>query len=563
MASRTNSKAVKIWKTAAYIRISKEDAATKNGTKNVSESVVNQKQLIGDFIASQNDLGDYSTFVDDGATGTNFERDGFQQMMEEIRKGNINCVVVKDLSRLGRNYTGAGDYMEQIFPMLGVRFIAINDNVDSFLRPAEMETILIPIKNLLNDSYSRDLSTKVKSALTSKRKNGEFIGSLAPYGYLKDPEDKNKLLIDTEVADNVRNIFKWYAEGMSKLGLVRKLNSLHILSPSEYRISKYPAKKKYNVGQRKNAMGLWNIHTLSILLTNPTYCGHMAQGKFTNVSYKNNKRVVIPQDEWIVVKNTHEPIVTEDLFEKVQDQLERNTRAAPGKDHVNLFAGFLSCADCKRTMCRSSNKTKNGKTRIYYRCATNMRQSHEACTTHNISENVLEAAVLSVIQAQISLFLDMDKLLQSLNVDKRRNSQLVAIERQLATMQSQIDSTEHLRIGLYADLKRGILTEEEYLSLKSAYTKELESYRQAVSNLQEERQSLDMQDALQNVWVEKFKQNKNIDILTRDILIEFVDRIYIHEGKKITIMFKFQDELERMARILDDEQVKAQLDKAS
>lgn len=225
----------KVWKTAAYIRLSREDVATKNGERAESESVVNQQQIIGDFIAAQPDLGEHLTFIDDGATGTNFDRTGFQAMMQEIHTGSINCVVVKDLSRFGRNYTEAGVYMEQVFPMLGVRFIAINDHVDSFLRPAEMDSILIPLKNLLNDSYSRDLSIKVRSAMTAKRKRGEFIGGYACYGYLKDPKDKTKLVVDPETADTVRDIFQWYIEGLGKTPLAKKLNALGIPSPFKQR----------------------------------------------------------------------------------------------------------------------------------------------------------------------------------------------------------------------------------------------------------------------------------------------------------------------------------------
>lgn len=553
MATRTNNPTPKVWKTAAYIRLSREDAQTRSGDRSVSESVVNQQQIIDNFIASQPDLGSHLTFIDDGATGTNFDRAGFQNMMEEIHKGTINCVVVKDLSRFGRNYTEAGVYMEQVFPMLGVRFIAINDHVDSFLRPSEMDSILIPLKNILNDSYSRDLSVKVKSAMTAIRKRGEFIGAFAAFGYLCDPEDKKKLVVDRQAAPIVEQIFRWYAEGMGKNRIALTLNEMGIPSPARYRLMNYPPKKKHSREYANRIMGMWSVQSITTILMNPLYCGHMAQGKRTYVSYKNAKQVKIGQEDWIVVENTHEPIIEQELFDRVQELLKIRAKPSNFTGKVYLFSGLLKCADCKRTMDRSTNRKRNGDPYYFYRCSTHFRRLKTACTTHIIPEKALEEAVLASVKSQIAVAANVDTILKNMNVDKRRMAQMDVIERQIATAEKQIADTETLKMGLYADLKHGILTEDEYISLKSNYTSQLEQFSMVVQSLNEEKQKLDEQEELQNSWVERFRQYGNIDTLTRELVVALIERIYIHEGHRITIQYKFQDEFEKILTLAEQE----------
>lgn len=557
MAGSTKIKTVgKVWNTAAYIRLSREDRDLGTGDKTASESVTNQKQLIGDFIRSQPDLGEYLTFIDDGLTGTNFNRQGFQDMMTEIKNGNINCVVVKDLSRFGRNYTEAGMYMEQIFPMFGVRFIAINDHIDSYLRPSEMDSILVPLKNLLNDSYSRDLSVKIRSAVTAIRRRGEFIGAFAAFGYLKDPEDGHRLIIDPEAAPVVQDIFTWYVEGMGKNKIAKTLNAMGIPSPAKYRIQHYPSKKRYNQEYAQEVAGLWSIQSVHGVLQNPVYCGHMAQGKRTFVSYKNNKQVVLPKEEWIIAENTHEPIISVELFQKAQEQLALRARPMPDTGKLHLFSGFLSCGDCRRSMTRTHNKMRNGELYIYYRCSTRYRLSKTACTSHIISEKDLTEAVLKAVQIQISLLADAEAVLESLDTEKRRLSRQTTIDCQKERLQKEYDSMENLKLGLYADLKRGILTEEEYIALKSSYIKRMEEIDSAMEELGAERKNLDEVEEIQNSVLEHFRTYRNVDRLTRELLAELVERIYIYEEKRISIEFKFQDQLARLFEMAREEQNK-------
>lgn len=535
----------KVWHTAAYIRLSREDIATRNGERAESESVVNQQQIIGDFIASQPDLGSHSIFIDDGATGTNFDRAGFQEMMAEIHKGNINCVVVKDLSRFGRNYTEAGVYMEQVFPMLGVRFIAINDHVDSFLRPAEMDSILIPLKNLLNDSYSRDLSVKVRSAMTAKRKRGEFIGGYACYGYLKDPQDKTKLIVDPETADTVRNIFQWYIEGQGKTPLAKKLNALGIPSPFKQRFMR-DGRERPNHEYASKMSWLWSAQTITTILENPTYLGHITQNKRSQVSYKNSKRMKIDKADWIIVENTHEPIIEKYTFDRVQDLMKLRTKSTLTTGNVYLFSGLLRCADCKRAMERVVVKKDNGKVYVNYRCHTYTAYSHDACTKHTIAEHEIQTAVLQTIQNYSQLLLNFEKVLKELDYKKHRRNQADSIDKRLVQMKKELDGIEQIKLGLYTDLKQGVIMQDEYISLKSGYGQKTATLTGQIALLQEERQNLDHKDSLQSEWMTRFRQYGQIESLNRSLVTELIERIDVHEGRRITIHFKFEDEFAKV-----------------
>lgn len=556
MAINTSKKEKNVWKTAGYIRLSKEDLKMKAGDSSASGSVVTQKRIISDFIMAQPDLGEHLTFVDDGATGTNFERDGFQAMMERIRNGTINCVVVKDLSRLGRNYTETGMYIEEVFPMFGVRFIAINDNVDSFLRPAEMDSILIPIKNILNDSYSRDLSAKVKSALTSKRKNGDFIGAFAAYGYIRDPDDNNKLLIDEYAAGIVRNIFTWYAEGGSKNGIAKRLNAMGIPSPAKHRIDKYPKKKKHNVEYAEKIRGLWSTQAISGVLGNPLYCGDITQGKRKFLSYRNNRQIKIPKEDWIVAENMVAPIIERYLYDTVQELLMLNTRAAPQSDKVNLFSGLLKCADCHCTMDRGTNKNKDGSLYHFYRCSTRTRLSKTACTSHSISEKLLKEAVLAVVKNHISLMLKVDKVLENCDSSKRYTIQIIAADKQILSVQKQMDATENLLMGLYADLKGGLLNEEEYIALKTNYSNRISELKNTLDGLFKEKDKLKNQEDLKSEYLSRFKECENIERLDRNLVVSLIERIDIHEDKRITIQFKYQEEFTKLLKLAEQEDLR-------
>ena len=288
------------WKVGVYLRLSSDD-----GDKMESNSITNQKNLINLFLKKEKDLKIYDYYIDDGFTGTDFNRPDFQRLLNDIKEGKINTVIVKDLSRFGRNYIEVGNYIEQVFPSYNVRFIAINDNVDSYKDPKSINNIIVPFKNLMNDEYARDISNKVRSVLNTKKANGEFIGSVAPYGYKKNPRDKHKLIIDKYASKIVKKIFKMILNGKSKTEVIDELNKFGILPPRLYQMQdtdynfKVTEKTKY-----------WDSKKLDKILKNQTYTGDLIQSKKRTISHKIHKVVENSFEDWIIIPNHHEAIIS-------------------------------------------------------------------------------------------------------------------------------------------------------------------------------------------------------------------------------------------------------------
>ena len=357
---------------AAYLRLSIED-----GDKAESNSIGNQRELIRDFAAERPGLHLVEEYADDGYTGTNFERPGFKRMMEDIKSGKINCIIVKDLSRLGRNYIEMGKYLEQIFPMMGIRFIAINDNYDNANAESnDSDNIVVPFKNLLNDSYCRDISIKVRSQLDMKRRKGEFIGGYAIYGYCKDERNKNRLVVDEYAADVVRSIYRRKLEGMSAQAIAEQLNSENVLAPSEY---KRLCGLNYHSGFKAGTHAKWQAIQVLRILKNEVYTGTMVQGRRQKINYKIKKIRDVEESGWIRVPNMHEAIIPQKLFDTVQEVLKLDTCASKGQQTVNLFSGIVRCGGCGQNMVRRT-VSKNGKKYIYLHCVTNHNTASQTTT---------------------------------------------------------------------------------------------------------------------------------------------------------------------------------------
>ena len=304
------SEITKIWNATLYLRLSRED-----GDKEESNSITGQRELLRDYLKAHPELREYAVRVDDGWSGSCFERPDFKRMMEDVKDGKTNCIIVKDLSRFGRNYLDAGEYIEKVFPFLGVRFIAINDNYDSLGDKKASDDLIIPFKNLINEAYCRDISVKIRSQLEIKRKSGQFIGAFAVFGYMKDPAQKNRLLVDDFAADIVRDIFKWKLEGVSPQDIANALNKLGVLSPLEY-------KKSIGVNLatpfQTGAKSVWSAVNVLRVLKNPVYTGVLMQGKSTTPSYKVHKRIAKQENEWAIIENSHEAIISRNDFDTVQ-----------------------------------------------------------------------------------------------------------------------------------------------------------------------------------------------------------------------------------------------------
>lgn len=526
---------IKIYKAAIYVRLSKEDGDVSDASKAESNSISNQKELIRDFLKDKQDIVIVSERVDDGYSGVNFERPAFQLMLEDIKQGKVDCVVVKDLSRFGRNYIESGRYIEKIFPMLGVRFIAINDNYDSLTGKSQTDEIVIPFKNLINDAYCRDISIKIRSHLDVKRRKGEFIGSFTIYGYAKDEHDHNKIVIDEYAAGVVRDIYQWKISGMSQQRIADKLNDMGVLSPAEYKKS---CGIKYSANLQTKKQAIWSAVAITRILTNESYTGTLIQGKVTTPNYKVKKTVIKDEEDWVVIPNAFEAIITKEQFDMVQEILKKDTRVAPDKKSVYLFSGIAVCGDCGRQMSRKVS-TVSGKKYVYYMCSANKKEG--VCSSHRIREDELEKAVVTYLNSyideleNIQHFLEfIDKLpYQEVNV-KRLNMRIVQLE-------EDAQKYEKLKVSVYEDLKDELISKEEYISMKQEFENRRRAALDSIAQIKIEIETLASRNGKHHEWIESFIANKGIEKLERNVVVELIDYIRIYEDKRIEIVFRYAD----------------------
>ena len=533
----------KQWKAADYARISRED-----GDKEESDSIGTQFDIIDDYIAHNDDITFVDRYSDDGWSGTNFDRPDFMRLMEDIKKGKINCVIVKDLSRLGRNYILVGQYLEMIFPMLNIRFISVNDRIDSIKDPASINNALVSFKNVMNDEYCRDISNKVRSSLDRKRSKGEFIGSFASYGYIKDPDDHHHLIVDPVAAEVVKNIFDWFLQGMSIIGIAKRLNHMGIPNPSAYK-RQCGLNYKHPAGQLDSA---WPDSSVKRVLKNRLYVGDMVQNKNRTKGYKVQVSVTVPEENWVIVPNMHEAIIDREKFETVQQLLMRDTRTSPGINHVSIFAGYIRCADCLRAMGKKSVAQSYGKYH-YYVCQTFRKAGRNLCTKHTIREKQLYDAVLATIQSQIDLAVSMDQLVNDLKSQNVRAAKSSRLEKMLQLKEDEYEKVSRCRIDLYPDWKAGVLSKDEYLSLKAKIGEQLEQIEIAIANIKEEISKYQSAPVSENRFISSFLRYRNIQVLTREVIVELIEMIYVHEGGTITIQFKYQDEYQRLLDLIDEQ----------
>lgn len=535
----------RVWRIAIYIRLSKEDARCLDE----SESVTNQRAIIEEHIANFQDGDEYiivDEYVDDGISGTtDDEREDFQRMLSDIKRGRINCVIVKDLARSFRNYSDQGYYLDDWFPRYNVRFISLyHQPLDSYKEPQNMRSIAVPIQGVLNENHCAETSDKVREVFDMKRRNGEHIGSFAAYGYIKDPNDKNALVVDEEAAAVVRDIFNMFLDGMSKNAIVRHLNEHGVLCPSAYKRERLGLKYQ-NPNLDPSKRPLWCAMSITTILKNRMYCGDMVQGRYRMKSYKVHVQEVVPQDEWYIVENTHEAIIDRDTFDKVQRLLLRDTRTGPQQKKLYLFSGFLKCADCGKAMTRS----KVGDV-VYYYCRTYKDQSKDACTKHTIKHNRLEAAVLYAIQQQVYLAVDYSKTIEQINKAPLVKSQSKKLLDAIEQKERELSKITRYKQAIYQDWKDGEITHSDYRHMKEDYEEQADALNKVIERLREEQAELENGIDTENPFLTTFRQYQNIDKLTRDVLIELVDHIKVYEGGSISIVFRFADELRRVKEFI-------------
>ena len=532
-----------IYDTALYLRLSRDDTDIDGRNKTESNSISSQRDLLRAYVQSHDDLRIFDIYIDDGYSGADFKRPEFERMMEDIRAGKVNCVIVKDLSRFGRDYIEAGRFIQKTFPAFHVRFIAVTDNYDSLSADTTDSTLVLPIKNFVNDSYCRDISVKVKAHQKVKRLEGKCISAFTVYGYLKSPNDKNQLIIDEYAADVVRKIFSWKIAGMSLGAIAKRLNDLGILSPMEYKKS---LGIKFSTGFESAGTAKWAAASVKRILINRVYIGYMEQGKQEKISYKVNKRIVKPEHEWIQVKNTHEAIISETDFTVVQELLKFDGRTSADTNTANLFSGILMCADCKTPMIKRVN-TYKGKKKIFYICQT--KNKSLGCTRHSIEEDVLKKILLGEIKTWIDLMASYAEIMDAMDEMNISYEQVVEYDSQIGILRNEYNKYYGLKSGLLSDLKEGLIDKEEFDEFHSLYTKKCEELEQAISNQKVLIKQMFQNGVAAKVQLDKYRETKDLGELTRELLVTMVSKVYVHEGKELDIVFRFSDEMEKLKSI--------------
>ena len=523
-----------IFHAAVYLRLSRED-----GDKLESDSIHNQRELIHSVLPNYSNVTIEDEYVDDGYTGTNFERPAFKKMMDDAAKHRIDCIVVKDLSRLGRNYIETGRLLEKIFPVMGIRFIAINDHYDSLTSDDGSEQIIIPFKNLINDAYCKDISMKVRSQFDAMRKEGRFIGSFACYGYLKDPENNNHLVIDEYAGRMVRYIFNLKLDGYSSLRISEKLNELKVVPPFEY---KKMQGLNFDTGFRAKENASWTVSTVNRILRNEIYTGTMVQGKYRKISYKVRKSKAVPESEWYKAENTHDAIVTREEFDQVQRLLGLDTRTAPECEAVYPFSGFVKCAACGQNMVRRSCKKSDGREYTYYHCST--YKSGGGCSSHMINEKRLEELVLMAVKSHIDVILKAEEILGSIAQMPRDQVGLTLLNKQISQLDAESNRYKEMKLHLYQDMLDGIVARDEYQQINERFSMKLKSAEEKCLSLQKDREKLLEGENNLRPWIQEFKEYANIDHLDRKVVVSLISRILVIDKDHVEVHFRFEDELD-------------------
>lgn len=543
----TLSPNLRVYQVGAYVRLSVLDGHREN-----SDSIENQEALLRTYIANDPSLSLYCVYSDNGETGVNFERDDFERLLDDIRMGNVDCVIVKDLSRFGRNYIEAGEYLEKIFPFMGVRFIAVNDGYDS-LDPSTYDSLAINLKNLVNDVYARDISQKICPVLRGKQERGEFIGAWAAYGYLKDPEDQHRLIVDEETAPIVRDIFDWRLSGMSYQNITRELNRQGIPSPSRYRFEKGMVK------DQRFANTMWKVAVMKSMLSNEVYLGHMVQGRKREALWEGQKQTALPREQWIVVKNTHEPIIGQAVFDGVQKlgeqaaraYYDKQTRFAEVTNTENILKGLVYCGSCDTNLVRyknvRENKHKEPKFHVWYNYICPVHTAEiDRCSFTSIPETELLEVVFSIIHSQLMTALDMEKLIKGAANKSAVLSKKQQIHQRMEQARTQLNRIARLKESLCDDYLDRLMDEKDYLYAQNRYKEQETELVALLGELSAQEQSMRETQTEENPWLRTFLTFHEEPFLTRKMALELVEKVIVHSKSAVTVKLRFEDEYRRL-----------------
>ena len=529
------------YRAVKYIRLSSAD--DKPGE---SDSVANQRKLIDEWLKNHPEIEVVSEKIDDGWSGLLFDRPAFKEMMDDIENGVVNCCVTKDLSRLGREYIEMGRYLRRIFPAYGVRFIAINDNIDTLNDSGS--DLTVSLKNIINDAYCRDISVKTRSALDVKRASGDYVGACCVYGYKKSEENHNRLEPDDYAANVVCDIFRMKLDGMAAARIADALNERGVLSPYQYKKDRGLPHPKKGFADKEGAK--WSSQTIIRILQDETYAGTLIQGKRGTPNYKLKELRKRPEDEWHRRENAHEAIIKRNDFDLVQRLMRLDTRTSPADDKVYVFSGLLICGCCGNRMIR---KSAPGKDKRYYNywCPTTKKGG---CTDSvMVKEDELMNCVLEIVKAYISNIVSLDALIAGMDADKIGRELAGALSEQLSENERRLEKIREFKAGLYENMISGNLSKEEYKSLKGKYSEDADVLIAANERLKRE-----IDDALsckheRIAWMEHFKAFENFDAIDRKIAATLIKRITITGKRKIEIEFNYKTEYEAALALLRKE----------
>lgn len=538
---KKNNSIKHINKAISYLRLSEDD-----DDKLESNSISNQR-LINQNHAEGLSIEIVAEKVDDGYTGTNFERPGFQEMLELLRQGVANCVIVKDLSRLGRDFTGVLNFVQRIFPEMGVRFISVMDPYDSESEVSQNDYLSLPIKSLINESYPANTSISIRGTLNSMRKEGLFVAAFTFYGFKKDPENRHKIIIDPMAGEVVRDIFRLKLSGYSQDHIADYLEDKGILTPADYKVSQGI---NFKTPFKRYARSHWTAQAVGRILTNEIYIGVLIQGRTTTPNFKVKKIIEKSEDEMAIIHGKIPKLISPTDFMVVQHLMDKDMRTAPGSETVYLFAGLLECASCRQNLVRKSVK-QSGKEYIYYVCSTN-KYDKSQCSPHRISERKLTKAIILLIQYHINMVVEMRTLLEYIENIPFADRQVQKDSLRLNMLKKDYQLNMKRSAKLYEDYQDDILTKEEFLTYKKRYGDRCQELEKLI-----EKQKNESMDTFKNIrshnkWIDHLLQFQNVQELDRRTLVSLVKNIRVSQDGSIEVEFWFRDEYENLLQSIEN-----------
>jgi len=540
-------------KTFHYIRYLR-----KSNDEPESVSIHNQddvtRVMVEELIRNDpdNDYIDEGVYSDENYSGTDSERPDFKVLLKRIALGEVNMVAVTDLSRLSRNTAESINYIQGLFVSLDVRFVSYQlPHIDTFLEPERIYSIEIPMQSIMNENHCAETSAKVRRSLNRMKKDGKFIGAFCGYGWKKDPNDKHKLLLDEEPVRVLHQMRDWLFEGKTTVQIAKMLNERGILNRSGYKKSQGST----FIAKERNCLYAWEASTVRHVMVRPENVGDLVQSRQKVKSYKIHTKIALPEDEWIVCENAIPAIYTREEQAKINKIIKTRSHIRVTRDEPHLLAGFLKCADCGRAITRHRKVNNYGKKYIYYNCGRYKKYGKASnCTPHTVREDIIVPVILQVIQKQIDVAIDLEKLLKEVDKTDITKKQTLSCDAALQMRNKELIKIKKFKRSLYEDWKNEDITREEYIEMKEDYVKQEESIVQMIKSLEIEKERLESKTYDCGNYLETFKKFENITELSREVLSNLIDVILVHEGGDLTIKFKFADEFKQLQEYINENQ---------